>query len=406
MKINEYYDEKLFIKPQSDHLKCPICFNIMKDPVQCPTQGHTFCRYCVSTHLVRNETCPTCQEPLKVEKLIPNRVIRSMIEDAEVRCFTYEAYAASEDDEIKTVTKRKELVANTCDWIGKLNDAERHYNDECQFAKIVCPHTGCDNIFQRSSLPEHIKTCLHRLIPCGWCNIRKKFDSFDAHLLTCHKRPLPCPNDCLDVNGAVLCFDSSEIGPHRSICSMESIACKFGSVGCKVELVRKDMPLHEVDAGAHIGCLLEALQTAQAKISEQGRLIESLSGSKKLIFKVPISRLDAGMTSTSINVSGHRFALTLTPSPYTANWHMLYLYLLDPNEIQNSPVNVASEIQLISYSERKDHPPNPNKTINYLYTKAHYAYGSRKYRETSILKNEDHVRDGHIILIATIHVIT
>jgi hypothetical protein len=401
MKINEYYDEKLFIKPLSDHLKCPICFNIMKDPVQCPTQGHTFCRYCVSIHLDRNETCPTCQEPLKIEKLIPNRVIRSMIEDAEVRCFTYEASGASEDDEVKTVKKRKGVVAESCDWVGKLNDAERHYNDECRFAKIICPHTGCDNIFQRNSLPAHIETCLHRLILCQWCNIRKKIDLLDAHLLTCHKRPVPCPNSCLDVNGAVLCFDSSEIGQHRSVCSMESIACKFGSVGCKVELMRKDMPLHEVDAGAHIGCLLEALQTAQAKINEQGQLIESLSSSMKLIFKVPISRLDAAMTSTSINISGHKFYLSLSPNPEKAQWHKLFLFL-DVNELQNYPVNVESEIKLLSYSE--NHLPHPNKNFNYLYPKA-VGCGYKCYIETSVLKNEDHVRDGHITLIATIRVI-
>jgi len=88
MEANESYDEKL--KPQSDHFKCPIYFKIMKDPVQCPAQGHTFCRYCVSNHLDRVETCPTCREPLKKIVLIPNRAIRSVIEDAEVHCFTYE----------------------------------------------------------------------------------------------------------------------------------------------------------------------------------------------------------------------------------------------------------------------------------------------------------------------------
>jgi hypothetical protein len=197
MNANDSYDEKLFTKPQSDHLKCPICFNIMKDPVTCPGQGHTFCRYCVTRHLDRIETCPTCREPLKKDKLIPSRLIRSMIEDAEVHCFSHETL---QDNEIQARKRSMGEAVESCGWVGKLNDAERHYN-ECQFVKVKCPHIGCDDNYLRNKLPEHIETCLHRLTPCQWCNIRQKIDQLDAHSLICGKRPVPCPNSCLDVNG-------------------------------------------------------------------------------------------------------------------------------------------------------------------------------------------------------------
>jgi hypothetical protein len=55
MEVNLSYDRTLFISSQSDHLECPICFNIMKDPVQCPSEGHTFCRHCISIHLSQTE---------------------------------------------------------------------------------------------------------------------------------------------------------------------------------------------------------------------------------------------------------------------------------------------------------------------------------------------------------------
>jgi hypothetical protein len=108
-------------------------------------------------HLDQNETCPTCREPLQKEKLIPSRLIRSLIEDAEVWCFSHEP---SKNNPVKGKRKIKGKSDEFCDWSGKLSEAEGHYN-ECQFAKVNCPHIGCDDIFLRRSLPEHIENCLH-----------------------------------------------------------------------------------------------------------------------------------------------------------------------------------------------------------------------------------------------------
>jgi hypothetical protein len=84
---DESYDEKRFVKPQSRELKCPICFDIMKNPVQC-LKGHNFCRRCILQYLVQSKRCSTCREPTCREILIPNRGICSLIEDAKVYCFS------------------------------------------------------------------------------------------------------------------------------------------------------------------------------------------------------------------------------------------------------------------------------------------------------------------------------
>jgi hypothetical protein len=80
--FRESYDSALFIQPPNKNFECLICVNIMKDPVQCPTQAHTFCRHCISKALERTETCPVCREPLQKDKLTPNRLICSLIEGA------------------------------------------------------------------------------------------------------------------------------------------------------------------------------------------------------------------------------------------------------------------------------------------------------------------------------------
>jgi hypothetical protein len=254
MKAFESYDKKLFILPPNDLLECPICCNIMKDPVLCTAQGHTFCRFCVTKALYRSETCPTCREPLK-------RLVCSLIEDAEVHCFSYEF---AEEDKVKGRQGNIRESYESCEWSGKLKDAESHYK-QCQFAQINCPHDGCHDIIVRKDLTSHIVDCIHRLLPCKWCGLEGSANLLDAHLLICDGRHIPCPKNCLDVHGEVLSFPWSEITSHRTICEMESVGCAFAEGGCKVKLPRKDMPLHEKDAGAHMVCLFGALKTAQEK---------------------------------------------------------------------------------------------------------------------------------------------
>jgi hypothetical protein len=231
------------------------------------------------------------------KKLLPNRLISSMIGDSEVHCFAYEFLG----DEIKTEEECKIELGNTCCWTGKLKEAEEHYK-ECQFVKEECPNIGCDEIFTRKCLSEHVENCLHQLLPCKWCNLRRKIDAVDAHVLVCPKGPVPCPNSCLDDSGEVQCFGLTEIPHHRTSCSMEMIDCKYAMAGCKIKLLRKDMPVHENDTGSHFNCLLDSLLTAQIKISEldqfkvvseakitaMSKVITTLSNgeSTQLIFKV------------------------------------------------------------------------------------------------------------------------
>jgi hypothetical protein len=243
-----------------------------------------------------------------------------LIEDAEVHCFSCEP-----TDEDKVTGKKRKLrkvIDDKCEWIGKLKDAEAHYT-QCQFAQTNCPHDGCDDIFVRKDLPGHIEDCIHRLSPCKWCSLGKKINLLDAHLLTCLERFVPCPNSCLDVDGAITHLHASEITHHRTLCLMELTECKFAVAGCTTQLLRKDMALHENDPGVHNRCFLNALQIAQAKIREleqvtkaQAQAIEILKSNENtlLVSRVPISQLDGDVFSTTIMISGHYFHLLLRPN--------------------------------------------------------------------------------------------
>lgn len=388
MKANESYDEKLFVRPQSDHLKCPICLIIMKDPVLCPTESCSFCRHCVSDHLNRDETCPNCRNPLTKQQLRPNRLICSLIGDAEVFCFSRDASQKVEikpakvcvfgSQKDKTRAKKTGELSEVCDWSGKLQEAQRHY-DQCPFAKIDCPHIGCDDIILRKSLPEHTENCLHRQIICTFCKQRKKIDSIEAHLLDCPERPVPCPNGCLNMKGDIVCVSPSSIPSHRGVCPMELIDCKFVGVGCEIKLLRKDMPLHENDAGAHIGCLL-------SKINKLEKFIQTLSGDneiKNLVLKVPVSQLDSRIRSRIITISGHSFHFHIFPNPDNIGWHSWYLTLVKIAD-QVDFIDVKAVFEVVSYEE--NHLAK-KRTLMHMF-KLGEQWGYRDYIETAVLKSE------------------
>jgi hypothetical protein len=107
--------------------------------------------------------------------------------------------------------------------------------------------------------------------------VRRKPDLIEAHLLECHKRLVLCPNNCLNQSGFVSCIGLNEIEHHCTLCNLETIGCKFAPAGCKIKLSRKDMPLHEENTGAHVNCLLLALQGAQVALQRAHKRIMKLA---------------------------------------------------------------------------------------------------------------------------------
>jgi hypothetical protein len=271
MIADQSYDVTLFVEAPNEYFECPLCINILKDPVLFPKGGHTFCRSCVTESLVTSETCPTCRERLTIDSLISNRLINNMIEDLEVKCLSVPFLA---EDQVRKSKRMKLGFKEFCEWTGKLNGAESHYN-ECQFANTTCPNDGFDDILVRREIPDHNKICPHCLMPCKWCKELGKVDKINAHLMVCKACPVPCPNDCFCENGAIFHSTRDEIAHHRTICPEEEMVCKYASSGCNTKLTRRYMTLHEGDARAHIDLLQEAFQDAEEEISQlKSRLID------------------------------------------------------------------------------------------------------------------------------------
>ena len=90
-----------------------------------------------------------------------------------VYCFTrlQELDEAGNDESAALVgVKRKRNSCGTdhCIWIGKLQDATKHFN-ECEYAGGTCKFYDCGAVVMRKNMVEHETSCPCRTQPCKWC---------------------------------------------------------------------------------------------------------------------------------------------------------------------------------------------------------------------------------------------
>ena len=80
------YAENRFQGSVDKNFFCPICTDVLKDPVQCHNQ-HYFCRSCITKHLQNSRTCPVCMEKLAEEALSkPPRIVQDYLDGLVIDC--------------------------------------------------------------------------------------------------------------------------------------------------------------------------------------------------------------------------------------------------------------------------------------------------------------------------------
>ena len=73
-----YNKDNAIEKDNIEDLICPICFNILKDPISCSSNknAHSFCKECIDQYLKENNKCPACK--LNFEYKIKNELNDSL----------------------------------------------------------------------------------------------------------------------------------------------------------------------------------------------------------------------------------------------------------------------------------------------------------------------------------------
>ena len=139
---------------------CPICQEVLKDPVQCHNQ-HYFCKTCITQHLKNSQTCPVCMEKVTEETLTePPRIVTGYLDGLIINC----------DHSERGCTEVLEL--------GRL---EAHVS-VCEYRSVTCPNEKCETIMSFADLEEHTsEVCEYRQVFCEECDEDMSAKKYGKH---------------------------------------------------------------------------------------------------------------------------------------------------------------------------------------------------------------------------------
>ena len=144
----EGYEDERFESAVSENLHCAICLNVLKQPMQCVKNEHSFCRPCILRHLQETQRCPICIEPLTPQTLRPSRLVADFLSELKISCDNF---------------------ARGCGDSVKLENLEAHVA-RCGFSQVQCSNEGCELIVNRKDQAEHeMNECNFRLARCQVC---------------------------------------------------------------------------------------------------------------------------------------------------------------------------------------------------------------------------------------------
>ena len=160
------YEDRRFQTLVDENLHCVICTEVLRDPVQCRSNEHHFCRNCITEHLKHSQNCPTCKDPLTVETLVrPQRFLANTLSNLKISC---------------------ENSERGCRAIVELGSLITHVAS-CEFNPVPCSNDECDEIISRRDKEIHeSKVCDFRPVKCDYCSETVVYKNLMQH--TCPQR--------------------------------------------------------------------------------------------------------------------------------------------------------------------------------------------------------------------------
>ena len=160
------YEDRRFQTLVDENLHCVICTEVLRDPVQCRSNEHHFCRNCITEHLKHSQNCPTCKDPLTVETLVrPQRFLANTLSNLKISC---------------------ENSERGCRAVVELGSLITHVAS-CEFNPVPCSNDQCDEIISRRDKEVHeSKVCDFRLVKCDYCSETVVYKNLMQH--TCPQR--------------------------------------------------------------------------------------------------------------------------------------------------------------------------------------------------------------------------
>eukprot|EP00299_Pterocystis_sp_00344_P014925 c7431_g1_i1.p1 GENE.c7431_g1_i1~~c7431_g1_i1.p1 ORF type:complete len:417 (+),score=86.81 c7431_g1_i1:73-1323(+) len=194
-----------FAQHVDEEFICPICQDVLEQPVSLRSCEHNFCRDCILDHVRKSKKCPVCRALTREQDVQPiNRSLNNLMRKHKIHC---------------------QFRARGCQIVETLETIGIH-EGACDFLPSWCPNEGCPHFATEQDKADKDKSQ----------PINRK--ELDAHLLTCVARSVTCEFGC----GAV--FKANERDSHNELCDHVLVKCENG---CDAFLTRKGMSHHILD---------------------------------------------------------------------------------------------------------------------------------------------------------------
>ena len=178
----------IFVERPSQDFFCPVSLELLLEPQQTSCCGHHLSLEAATRLQREGKVCPMCNGEQWSAML--DKYHRRRVHEVRVRCWHTD---------------------NGCAWVGEVNDLKRHAD-----------------------------ACERRPWECQYCALKCTYgEGEEKHWPACLKFPEPCPNRC-EVGSVERC----NMEQHRSVCSLEPVACEMKEFGCSVVVPRKELATH------------------------------------------------------------------------------------------------------------------------------------------------------------------
>ena len=178
----------IFVERPSEDFFCPVSLELLLEPQLTSCCGHHLSLEAATRLQREGKACPLCNG--EQWSVMLDKYHRRKVHEVRVRCWHTD---------------------NGCAWVGEVNDLKRHAD-----------------------------ACEKRPWECQYCALKCTYgEGEEKHWPACLKFPEPCPNRC-EVGSVERC----NMEQHRSVCSLEPVACEMKEFGCSVMVPRKELATH------------------------------------------------------------------------------------------------------------------------------------------------------------------
>ncbi|EDW73030.2 uncharacterized protein Dwil_GK16866 [Drosophila willistoni] len=130
------FDLTCIVGNVDEELICPICTEVLEDPMQSSSCEHAYCRVCIQKWIIEKQICPVDRTELLSGQLVPaSRLMRNMLARLRIKCV---------------------FAENGCEQLLQLDEFRRHV-DTCEHnPKVVveCP-MGCGMKVPKDEMASH-----------------------------------------------------------------------------------------------------------------------------------------------------------------------------------------------------------------------------------------------------------